>query len=104
MPADRIIEAIRDVKDGAAPINAYIARKVLDFFTHFNGPETDYRLTPREKEVLQLMVEGLTMKESAARLYVSFYTIDTHIRNIYDKLHVRSRGSAVAKALKERLI
>jgi ATP/maltotriose-dependent transcriptional regulator MalT len=54
--------------------------------------------------VLELLVDGLALKEIAARLEVSFHTVNTHVRNIYDKLHVRSRGKAVAKALNERLL
>ena len=105
--AEQIVEAIRDVQKGAAPMNGYIARKVLDLFARLGvsaAPATDYGLTAREKEILQLLVDGLSMKQVAARLDLSYHTIDTHQRNIYDKLHVRSRGSAVAKALKERLL
>jgi DNA-binding NarL/FixJ family response regulator len=105
--AEQIVEAIRDVQKGAAPMNGYIARKVLDLFARLAvsaAPTPDYGLTAREKEILQLLVDGLSMKQVAARLDLSYHTIDTHQRNIYDKLHVRSRGSAVAKALRERLL
>jgi DNA-binding NarL/FixJ family response regulator len=105
--ADDIVEAIRQVQAGAAPMNGYIARRVLDMFKSLatsRTPAPDYGLTPREKEILQLLVDGLSMKQVAAQLDVSYHTIDTHQRNIYDKLHVRSRGSAVAKALKEKLL
>ena len=105
--ADDIVAAIRQVQAGAAPMNGYIARRVLDMFKSLatsRTPAPDYGLTPREKEILQLLVDGLSMKQVAAQLEVSYHTIDTHQRNIYDKLHVRSRGSAVAKALKERLL
>jgi DNA-binding NarL/FixJ family response regulator len=106
-PVEAIVEAIRQVSRGAAPINGYIAAKVLAMFSRLpaprGGPE-GYGLTPREKEILQLLVDGLTMKQIAARLVVSYHTIDSHLRNIYDKLHVRSRSGAVAKALRERLL
>lgn len=105
--ADAVLDAIRDVERGAAPINAYIARKVLDRFAEIAAPRPrteDYGLTAREREVLHLMVDGLIMKQIAARLTVSYHTIDTHIRNIYDKLHVSSRSGAVAKALREGLL
>lgn len=102
--ADEIVGAIENVLDGAAPINAYIARKVLDLLVGLSGPRADYALTPRETEILQLMVDGLTMPAIAARLEVSYYTIDTHVRHIYRKLHVHSATGAVAKAIKERLI
>ena len=104
---EEVVEAVRDVIRGAAPMNGYVARKVLDLFARL-GPAppvaTDYGLTPREKEILQLLVDGLSMKQVAARLALSYHTIDTHQRNIYDKLHVRSRAGAVAKALRERLL
>ena len=104
---ERIIEAIHQVQRGAAPINAYIAQKMLTMFANLTppkAPETAYRLTPREKEILQLLVDGLTMRQIAERLIVSYHTVDNHIRNIYEKLHVHSRSGAVAKALKERLL
>jgi DNA-binding CsgD family transcriptional regulator len=92
------------VRAGAAPINGYIAGRVLGMFARMAGARTDYGLTAREREILQLMVDGLTMKQSADRLCLSYHTIDTHVRNIYDKLHVHSRSGAVAKALRERLL
>lgn len=106
-PSERIVEAIRDVQRGAAPMNGYVARRVLDMFGRLavgHAGSADYGLTPREKEILNLLVDGLSMKEIAARLDVSYHTVDTHLRSIYDKLHVHSRSSAVAKALKERLL
>ncbi len=102
--ADDVVEALRQVDRGASPINAFIARRVLDLFADHVAPQADYGLTPREREILELMVEGLTMQRIADRLFVSYHTVDTHVSNIYAKLHVHSRGSAVAKALKERLI
>lgn len=102
---DDVVRAIQEVRQGAAPINSYIAQKVLNLFTRMAVPHhEDYGLTRRERDVLQLMVDGLTMKKIAERLFVSYYTIDTHVTNIYEKLHVHSRSGAVAKALKERLI
>ena len=106
-PPERIVEAIREVERGASPINASIARKVLDAFARGGmAPSVtpDYGLTPRETEILELLVEGLTMKAIADRLGVSYHTIDNHLRNIYCKLHVSSRTRAVAKAVQERLV
>lgn len=104
---DSIIDAIRQVREGGAPINATIASKMLSLFTRLAEPTSSaeqYGLTKRERQILQLLVDGLTMARIADQLTVSYHTIDTHIRNIYAKLHVRTRGSAVAKAVKERLI
>ena len=100
----QVVQAVRDVRNVAAPINGYIAGKVLGMFARLAAPGPDYGLTAREKEILGLMVEGLTMKEAADRLSLSYHTIDSHVRNVYGKLHVRSRGSAVAKALRERIV
>lgn len=106
--SEAILDAVREVQNGAAPINSYIARKLLDRFAELAAPPDaghgSYGLTPRERDILQLMVDGLIMKQIAARLGVSYHTIDTHIRNIYGKLHVSSRSSAVAKALREGLL
>ncbi len=99
-----ILEAMRAVERGAAPINSYIARKVLDRFAELAKPPGDYGLTEREREILHWMVDGMLMKQIAARLEVSYHTIDSHIRNIYGKLHVSSRSGAIAKALREGLV
>ena len=103
-PAERLVESIREVRAGGAPLNAHIARKILDEFGQDKQAAADYGLTARESEILELMVGGLTLRQLAEQLCISVHTIDTHSRNIYAKLQVRSRSSAVAKALKERLI
>jgi len=103
-PAESIIAAIHDVLQGGAPMNAHIARRVLDMFTRLSVPQAEYGLTAREKEILHELTEGLTKKQIAEKLFLSFFTIDTHLKNIYAKLHVHSRSGAVAKVLKERLL
>ena len=100
---EKIIEAIHDVLDGGSPINPQIARKVMTAFAALNAPSPDYGLTDREQEILLQMTQGLTKKEIGEKLCLSHHTIDTHIRNIYNRLHVHNRCHAVAKALKERL-
>lgn len=101
---DEIAAAIRSAAAGGSPINPMIARRVLEIFSKANAPQRDYSLSPREKETLQLLVQGHTIKQTAATLGISFYTADQYIRGIYEKLQVKSRGSAVAKAVKERLV
>jgi DNA-binding NarL/FixJ family response regulator len=104
---EQIVEAVRQVQRGAAPINAHIAKKMLTMFARLATPKSaadEYGLTAREREILQLLVEGMTIAQIAERLIVSYHTVDTHIRNIYGKLHVHSRGGAVAKAVHERLV
>ena len=101
---EEIVGALNQLIQGGAPINAQIARRVLDLFSRMAGPKGQYDLSPREKEVLNLLVDGLSKRQIADRLIVSFYTIDTHLKNIYEKLHVHTRSGVVAKALRERLI
>lgn len=80
-----------------------IASSVLQMFARIARPKQDYGLTLREQEILQMMTEGLIKKEVADKLSLSYHTVDTHLRNIYMKLHVHNCTAAVAKALKERL-
>jgi len=103
-PSGEIVQAINGVLAGGAPMNAQIARKVLTMFAGIAAPKAEYGLTEREKEILKLTTEGLTKKAIAERLFLSYFTIDTHLKNIYTKLQVHSRGGAVAKALKENLL
>lgn len=102
-PVDRIIAAIREARNGGMLMAAPIARKVLGFFEQ-TPARSDYGLTARELEVLQQMVDGLTQKEIADRLFLSPSTVNGHVQHIYEKLHVHSGNAAVAKALRERLV
>jgi DNA-binding NarL/FixJ family response regulator len=104
LTAEEVVEKIREVSAGGAPMNPHIARQVLSMLSSAAAPPGEYGLTDREKQVLELMVEGLTRKVIGERLFVSPSTVLTHSRNIYAKLHVHTRGSAVAKALRERLV
>jgi len=69
-----------------------------------NPPQKDYGLTAREKDILQLLVQGHSTKEAAAQLQISYHTADGYIREIYEKLQVNTRSGVVAKALKEGLV
>lgn len=103
-PMERISEAIREVARGGASMNPEIARKVLDLFSGAKPKQGDQGLTERERDVLRHVVNGLTKKEIAVRLELSAHTVDSHLRNIYQKLHVNNRAGAVATALRERLV
>lgn len=103
-PPDDIIRSLADILSGGAPMNAQVARKVLDMFAEMATPKGNYKITATEKMILQLLVEGNPKKQIAHDLDMSFHTVDTHLRNIYTKLQVHSRSEAVAKALKERLL
>jgi DNA-binding NarL/FixJ family response regulator len=78
---------------------------VISLFRTIRPPEhADYDLTPHEVRLLKLLVDGHNYKSAAAELGVSFHTVAFHIQNIYEKLQVRSKSEAVAKALRHRLI
>lgn len=102
--SEEVVEAVRSVRRGGAPIDARIARRVLDMFARLAAPRHDYGLSEREHEILQHLVDGLTKKQIAERLFLSPHTIDGHVRNIYAKLQVHTRTGAVAKALRENLL
>jgi len=93
-----ILEAVAEVKNGGAPMSSQIARKVVTTFRESRAPEEpDVRLSAREEEVLRFLAQGHRSKEIADELSVSLATVNTHIRHIYEKLHVRSRAEAVAR-------
>ena len=101
----KIMEAITEVSQGGAPMNASIARKVLDFFSEKkNIAQNEYDLSLREKDVLKCLVRGDSYKMIASHCFISMGTVCTHINSIYKKLHVNSKSEAVAKAIHERLI
>ena len=101
---DDVVGAIREVLRGGAPMSPQIARKVLDAFAKSAHPRSEYGLTDREKGILQLLTDGISKQRIADKLFLSYHTVDSHLRNIYHKLHVQNRTSAVAKTLKERLL
>jgi DNA-binding NarL/FixJ family response regulator len=99
-----ITQAVRDALAGGSPMTSRIARRVLDMFSKLAPKQSDYGLSDREKEILQLMTTGLIKKEIADGLSLSVHTVDTYLRRIYEKLAVNTRTGAVAKALKEGLV
>ncbi|MBN8820835.1 MAG: response regulator transcription factor, partial [Spirosoma sp.] len=79
--------------------------KVLSFFQNVNQPQPElYDLSKREKEILKCLVEGYSYKMIAESCFISTNTVNSHIRKIYDKLHVNSSHEAVSKALRQKLI
>lgn len=103
-PPDKILQAIREVADGGAFFTPSIAKKVLFNFQQQREKAEYIKLSEKEKEVLKLLVDGLSYKMIADRIHLSFHTIHSHVKNIYDKLHVNSKGEAVAKAIKNKLV
>ena len=100
----RVVESIREVLAGGAPINAQIARRVLEVFARLAPKKRDYELTEREQEILELLVAGHMAKEIAIETKLSYHTVDSHVRHIYEKLHVNSRAAVVTKALQDGLV
>jgi DNA-binding NarL/FixJ family response regulator len=103
-PAEKILQAIREVAEGGAFFTPSIAKKILFNFQRQPGNAEFIQLTEKEKEILKLLVDGLSYKMIADKAELSVHTIHTHIRHIYEKLHVNSKSEAVAKALKQKLI
>lgn len=100
-----LLEAIREVYNGGAPMTPSVARRVLQQF-QITVPEPaheDYQLSAREKEVLALLVQGLSYKMIADRLSITYATVRAHMTKIYEKLHVASMTEAVAKAINQKL-
>jgi DNA-binding NarL/FixJ family response regulator len=104
-PPGRLVDAIRELAEGGAPMSPEIARKVVTLFqqTARRGDVT-HNLSPRELEVLTLLVDGHSYKTAAAALSLSEDTVRFHIRNIYEKLHVHSKSEAVVKAFRSGLL
>jgi DNA-binding NarL/FixJ family response regulator len=101
----RILEAISDTYRGGASITPLIARRVLQTFKITPEALKEHEpLTPREVEILGLLVQGLNYKTAAEELFISPETVRNHIRNIYRKLQVRSRSEVVALAIRQRLV
>jgi len=98
IPCEELLAALKQVHAGGSPMSGSIARKVVQAFqTARPEPSDQAHLTPREREVLGLLARGYLYKEIANNLNISIPTVNTHIRKIYEKLHVQSRGRAVAK-------
>lgn len=99
-----LIEALHEVRRGGSPTSAPIARKIVQSFQRHPVPDTSHEaLTEREDEVLTQLARGFTYKEISQNLFISRDTVHSHIRNIYRKLHVRSRTEAVVKFLNKQV-
>jgi len=105
----KLVEYIKELQFGGSPMSPAIARKVLTKMQSIPQhviPEQspDYHLTKREKEVLACMVNGLSYKMIADQLFISYETVRSHIKKIYEKLHVASLTEMVAKAIHQRIV
>lgn len=104
-PPAKLLEYIQDATLGGAPMTSSIATQVLKMFQVI--PQTknnDYCLSERETQVLQLLVDGYSYKMISSELFIAIDTVRSHIKKIYEKLHVNSKSEAVAKAFKDKLL
>ena len=104
-PPVKLLEAIKDVAEGGAPMTPTVAKQVLMLFQnkHSIVPKKDFDLTSRELDILSLLVEGYSYKMIADKCNISYPTVNSHISHIYQKLHVSSGTEAVAKALEHNI-
>lgn len=104
-PPAKLLEYIQEAHTGGAPMSSSIATQVLKMFSQVHsGVNSDYHLSEREKQVLQWLVNGYSYKMIAAEMFISIDTVRSHIKKIYEKLHVNSKSEAVAKAFKDKIV
>jgi DNA-binding NarL/FixJ family response regulator len=104
-PPDRLLESIRELHSGGAPMSPGIARKVVLMFQKIAPPkQEDMQLSSRQLEILGMLAEGHSYKTCADSLNLGLDTVRSHVRRIYERLHVHSRSEAVWKALQEGLL
>jgi len=109
-PIDEVVSSLKEVKEGGAPITPSIARKLMGMVSK-PEPKIDsksdvvpFDLSPAELRILEHVTDGKTNKEIAEEVFLSPWTVKTHIKNIYKKMHVNSRAAAVKLALKRNII
>lgn len=101
----QIIEGIQEAAEGGSPMSPKVAQNVVRLLARLIKPESPpVAVSPREHQLLVLMAKGLTAKEISDQLGISIHTTDTHTRNLFTKLGVHNRASAVARALQDRLV
>lgn len=101
----KLLEYISEAASGGAPMTSSIAAQVLKMFSEINDPvHGDYNLSEREKQVLQLLVNGYSYKMIASDMFIAIDTVRSHIKKVYEKLHVNSKSEAVAKAFKDKIV
>ena len=103
--SETLFSSVKDIYKGGSPMSPQIARLVVTSFNQKQKASEEYNaLTEREKEILAELVNGKSYKMIAEAIGITFQTVKTHLKNIYDKLHVHSQSEAVAKAIKDRLV
>ena len=100
----KLIQSLQELVEGGAPMSPFVAQKVFAFFRGNKKASEQFNLTPREKEILELLVRGNSYKMIADKSHVSVDTVKKHLQNIYHKLHVNCGTEAVAKALQHKIV
>ena len=100
--APGLCDAVRQVAEGGAPMSPQIARKVIEFF-HHRGADPTRALTPRERESVSGLVDGLSYKQIADRMHITVETVRSHIKSIYHKLHVHGKAELISRSLRGEL-
>lgn len=103
-PPAKVVQAIHEVAEGGSFFSPSVAKKILVHFQQYTGTHLQVQLSEREREILKLLVDGMSYKLIADKLFISYETVHSHIKKIYEKLHVNSKSEAVAKAIKNRLV
>jgi DNA-binding NarL/FixJ family response regulator len=100
----KLVQSLGDLLEGGAPMSPFVAQKVFQFFRQKPAAGDDFKLTAREKEVLELLVKGNSYKMIADKCTIGIDTVKRHLQNIYHKLHVNCGTEAVAKALQHKIV
>jgi len=102
--AEKITQCIEEVYQGGAYMTPSVALRVMQYFNKSVQPSEQYNLTPKEKEVLKFLSDGNSYKMVADKLGISYFTVNSHIKSIYEKLQVHSLGEAVSLAIKKKMV
>jgi DNA-binding NarL/FixJ family response regulator len=102
--AEKITQSIEEVFHGGAYMTPSVALRVMKHFSLHQQQNEQYNLTSKEKEVLKLLSDGMSYKMAADKLGISYFTVNAHVKKIYEKLHVHSLGEAVSMAIKKKLV
>ncbi len=104
-PAEKIIQSVIEVNNGGAFMTPSVALRVMKHFNNSTvSQNSENNLTPKEREVLKNLTEGLSYKMVADRMGISYFTVNSHIKKIYEKLHVHSVGEAISYAMKNKIV
>ena len=103
---EKLIESILEASEGGAPMTPTVARQVLRLFSQENrlGNGAQFNLSEREHQILSLLVQGLSYKMIAEECFISYATVNTHVKHIYEKLQVHSVVEAVTKAITHKIV